>query len=230
MADEATITPEVAVIPQEVEVPKTMEQINDTVVVKDTVGLDKFLDVKRQNKEQARTIKDLQARIEAGATHEDVSADIEDISQDYPDVDRNFLNKLLAVAEKRADDKLNSRLSSYEQKDKDIKIDNAFNTHFKIAMDSMPEFKAIVNPAIIKTLSLDPKNSNKNFAQIIEETYGNALTGKRTIETTTPGGGKDTEPLNYEKARGNPEYFDIVMNNPKLKAEYNNQMINEGFS
>ena len=239
MTDDVKTTPTEAVIPETVvapteETPQTMEQIQqDIAPVKETVGLDKFLDLKKQNKEKDRLIKDLEAKIEAGATRQEVSADMEAISEEYPDVDRGFLNKLANTIKnsvvKEAEDKITSRFQPLEEKDRQAKIDNAFNTHFKIAIDKMPEFATIVNPDVIKTLSQDPRNASKTFSQIIEETYGNALTGKRTIETTISGGGKDSDPLNFQKARVDSNYFDVVMANPRLKAEYNNLLISQGF-
>lgn len=235
MTEEVIPTPEGAVIPEvieTVETPKTMEQILETPEVRETVGLDKFLELKKQNKELARSMKDLEAKISEGATHREVSADIESLSSEYPDVDKNFLNKLASTirnqVEKDADEKISSRLRPLEAKEKAEKIDTAFNTHFNLAIEKMPEFKGIVNPDVIKTLSLDAKNANKTFSQIIEDTYGSALTGKRTIETTTPGGGKDAEVLNYDKARKDSTYFDQVMDNPRLKREYNDQMLKNG--
>ena len=239
MTDDVTTTPTEAVIPETVEqpteeTPQTMEQIQKEVEpVKETIGLDKFLDLKKQNKEKDKLIKDLEARIDAGATRQEVSADMDAISEEFPDVDRGFLNKLASTIKnsvvKEAEDKIASRFQPLEEKDKQAKLDGAFNTHFKIAMDKMPEFTNIVNPEVIKTLSRDSKNASKTFSQIIEETYGNALTGKRTIETTSPGGGKDADPLNFQKARSDSSYFDVVMANPRLKAEYNEKMLREGF-
>lgn len=231
-------TPETAVIvppvdKPAVETPKTVEQILETVPEKETVGLDKFLELKKENKEFKKSIKDLEAKIADGASGKEVSADIAALSEEYPDVDPNFLNKLSAAikAQVREESKaeIESRIKPLEAKERTAKIDDAFKTHYNLAMEKMPEFKAIVNPDVIKTLSLDPKNSNKTFSQIIEETYGSALTGKRTMDTTTPAGGKEPGPLDFQKARSNATYFDEVMADPTLKAEYNKKMLLEGF-
>lgn len=219
------------------ETPKTMEQIQEEAVPKalpkETVGLDKFLEIKKQNKEFKKTIDDLTKKIEEGATSTEVTTSLESIAEEYPDVDPKFLNKLAtairAQVKKDAEADIAARVGPLEKKDRDAKIDAAFTKHFNAAMEAMPEFKGIVNAAVIKKLSLDPENKNKTFKQLIEETYGDALTGKRTIESTVPGGGKDTDPLDFAKARKDPAYFDIVMANPRLKAEYNEKMLKEGF-
>lgn len=225
-AEEAIVTP-----PKE----KTVEEINKEVVPepKETVGLDKYLTEKNARKAAETKVKQLEDSIKAGATKAEVTADIAAISAEYPDVDVNFLNKLANAiktqVEKESDAKIEERVKPLEAKEKAKKIDEAFQQHFKIAMDAMPEFKDIVNAEVIKTLSLDPKNANKTFSQIIEDTYGSALTGKRTVDTTIPGGGKDTEPLDFAKARKDSSYFDVVMANPRLKKEYNERMLTEGF-
>lgn len=229
-APKAEAKPEPAPEPQ-----KTMEEIADTVApeAKETVGLDKFLELKKENREYRKSIKDLEAKIQSGATQKEVSADIKALSDEYPDVNPDFLGKLAATiraqVEKDADDRIESRLKPLEQKEKAAKIDEAFNTHFNLAMEKMPEFKAIVNPDVIKTLSLNPANSNKTFSQIIEETYGGALSGKRTIDSQTPGGGKEPAPLEFDRARSDKDYFMEIMKNPKLKAEYNQEMLSRGF-
>jgi len=239
---EAVITPPVETKVEEpkpaVETPKTMEEIQKTVVSepkeeKETVGLDKFLELKKQNKKLSKDLEDFKKLVEDGGSATEVSADINSLSEEYPDLDKKFLNKLVSTirtqVEKDADEKITSRLKPLEAKEKEEKINNAFNTHFDLAMKDMPEFKNIVNPEVIKTLSLDPKNKNKTFKQIIEDTYGYALTGKRTIDTTIPDGGKDSEVLNYDRAEKDPAYFKEVMGNPRLKAEYNKIMLERGF-
>lgn len=247
MTDPVVPTPAEAVIPPTVdtpaapdkpaeETPKTMEQIQDEIVPddkpKETVGLDKFLTEKKARKDAEKRIKELEDSIKDGATPSEVNATLAEISAEYTDVDPKFLQKLAnairAQVEKDAEAKISDRLKPLEAKDKEAKIDAAFTKHFNAAMETMPEFKDIVNAAVIKSLSLDPKNANKTFKQIIEDTYGNALTGKRTIETTTPGGGKDAETLDFAKARKDGTYFDQVMANPALKKEYNERMLKEG--
>jgi len=88
----------------------------------------------------------------------------------------------------------------------------------------MPEYENLVNREVIKVLSLDPKNANKTFAQLIEETYGKAITGKRTIETTKPGGGKEPTEIDFDKALKDTEYFKEIMSNPTLKKKYNDSI------
>ncbi len=198
-----------------------------------TVGLDKFLEEKKARKALEKEVKDLKKLVEEGGTKQEVDASIESIAEEYPDVDPKFLSKLAQAIEaktnKSVDDKISSKIKPIEEKDKMKEVKTAFSKGFGEALKEMPEYQNIVNEDVIFKLSLLRENGNKTFAQLIEETYSNALGGKRTMETTTPRGGKEPESLDFDKARSNTEYFKEVMNNPKLKAEYNDKMIKRGF-
>ena len=149
-----------------------------------------------------------------------------DAIADKYNIDRDFMNELKSTIENDLDAKYASKLSA---KEKAEKFDDAFNKQYNTALERGPEFQAIANPDVIKTLATLPQNKNKTVSQLLEETYGNALTGKRTIETTQPGGGKDPEPLDIAKAEKDINYFNEVMADPKKKAQYNEQMLRKGF-
>lgn len=189
-----------------------------------TVGLDKFLEVKNQKKELQKELNDLKSRLERGEDMGDIGLDLDALAEEH-DIDKGFLTKLVNTiktqAEKSLDERIDKKLAPITAKEKAEKIDKAFKTAFDGAIENMPEYKEVVNPEVIKTLSLDPKNANKTFTQLIEETYGNAITGKRTIETTKPGGGKEPTEVDFDKAAKDPEYFKEVMANPDLKKKYN---------
>jgi hypothetical protein len=238
MAEEAKPAPAVEVKPEvktEEKAPAAevkAETIGDVLETKDkkekkeeTVPLAAFLEVKNDNKELRKDLTALQRKIEAGATTEDVKADIDAIGEEFG-VDKNFLKKLASAirkeADKDAEEKLATRIKPIEEKERAAKIDKVFNEHFKKAMAEMPEYADIVNPDVIKALSLQPSNQNKTFPQLIEETYRKALpAGKRTLETTTPRGGKSPEAIDFDRARKDPKYFDEIMADPDLKKEYN---------
>lgn len=192
----------------------------------ETIGLDKFLAEKQGRKAAEKEKAKLEAELEAlkskkGATQEEVSDDIQAIIDNYPDVDPDFISQIVGVAEMRAGKKAETVVKPITEKEKAEQIDGKFKVHFNKTIDSMPEYQGIVNAEVIKTLSLDPRNAKKTFAQIIEETYGNAIGGKRTLETTTPRGGHEPESVDMKRAATDEKYFEEVMANPKSKAEYN---------
>lgn len=191
-----------------------------------------FLKEKMARKDAEKRLKELEATIKEGATRSEVSTDIASIAKEF-DIDPSFLDKfaktIRSETEASLKGELDSKFKPLEEKERLAKIDSVFNTHFTQAINSMPEFKDIVNPAVIKSLSLLPQNGSKTFSQLIEETYGNAVTGKRTMTPTTPGGGKDPQPLDYQRAQRDKAYFNEVMQDPKRKAEYNSIMLQQGF-
>lgn len=192
-----------------------------------------FLKEKMARKDAEKRIKELEAKIRSDdAPRSEVSEDIASIAKEF-DIDPTFLDKLeksiRSKTEREVEDKISSKFKPMEEKERQAAIDKAFETHYNAAIASMPEFSSVVNPAVIKSLSLLPQNGNKTFAQLIEETYGNAITGKRTIVSTTPGGGKDPQPLDYTRAQKDKTYFNEIMQDPKRKAEYNDIMLRSGF-
>lgn len=187
-----------------------------------------FLDLKNANKELKRDLKDLKTLIENGGAKTEVSEDIDEIAKEH-NIDAKFLKQLATSirkdAERDVETKVSDRLKPLEAKDRADKLDKVFNVNFEAAMAEMPEFASIVNPTVIKTLSLDPANGNKTFAQLIEDTYGKAVPGKRTLETTKPGGGRVPEGVDFDKARKDSKYFEEIMANPTMKKEYNDTLI-----
>lgn len=198
----------------------------------ETVGLDKFLDEKKGRKQAEKDrdaanaqIADLQAKIaEGGVSKKEISSDLKSIAEKY-DIEPDFMSDLSAMMEKRAEEIAEEKIAPMKEGEKQKHIDETFKKHFDTAMERMPEYDGIVNAEVIKTLSLNPSNHGKTFSQLIEETYGNAVTGKRTFEPTKPGGGKEPAALDIDRARKDTEYFKEVMSDPKLKAEYNKAML-----
>lgn len=220
--------------PEQAEKPKkeTIAEALKTEPKAETVGLDKFLDNKRELKQANARVKELEDAIKDGATKVEITDDINAIAEEF-DIDKNFLAKLaksLSVKAKReAEEEISSKLKPLEERERSEKLDKAFKKHFKAAMEDMPEYADIVNENVIKAMTMQPENADKTFADIIEETYGGAIRGKRTAETTTPRGGKEPAPLDFAKARKDNAYFKEVMSDPKLKAEYNAEMLKKGF-
>lgn len=218
----AEITPaeevptEAATEVEKTEAPTISEIVKEATPEKvDTVPLSVFLELKKELKEEQRKKTETPAQ---RATNLDAIAD-------KYNVDKDFLNDISAVLKAETE----AELRPLKEKEKQAQIDAAFSKHFTAALADMPEYEGMVNPDVIKTLSLDPKNANKTFKQIIEDTYSTAISGKRTIESTKPGGGKESQPLDFARAKKDSEYFDEVMADPKLKAEYNAQMLVKGF-
>lgn len=186
-----------------------------------------LLEAKKSIEEKlGKKIADLEAVIEKSKSKAELSGNLDDIYEAYPEVDKKFIDLILAKATKAAEAKIEPITKEREA----AESDKAFDKAFKFAMNKLgKDFEGIVNADVIKELTKLPKNSQKTFSEIIEETYGASLSGKRTIETTKPGGGKEPAPLDFDKARKDGKYFDEVMADPKLKKEYNDKMLEKGF-
>ena len=179
----------------------------------------------RKDKRQLEArIKKLESLIEDGASEDEISDDIDDLAEEF-NVDKVFLKKLEKSVESkiasRLEESVNSKLKPLEEKEKAQKFNDVFNTYYESALEKMPDFKGVVNKDIIKQLALNPVNANKTISKIIEETYSNALGGRRTIETNTPRGGAVPNEVDFDKARKDPEYFKEVLADPELKRKYN---------
>lgn len=243
MADEAVITPDAEVNAPTVEgtteqPAEVAEQTIEDLGIVDAKPESRFVDEhvfvaeKKARKAAEKAYKAAEIELEQlrslissdDSTQEEIDASVSEFSEKY-DINPDFINDLDRRADKLLEKKLEAKLKEI---DGAKKFDSAFDKAFATAIERGPEFQAIANPDVIKTLAQLPQNSRKTVSQLLEETYGNALTGKRTIETTTPGGGKDPEPLDIKRAEQDIEYYKQVMADPKKKAQYNAYMLTKG--
>lgn len=193
----------------------------------DNVPFEVFEMSKKENKELRKTIADLQKKVADGADAEEISADIDAIAEEFK-VDKTFLRKMEKALMKKATDQLSQevaeKMKPFDEEKSEKKKTETFNSHLDTVLENKPEFKAIINREVIKSLAFLPQNAKKTLSQLLEETYGNAIGGKRTIETTTPRGGKDPQKIDFDKARNDPEYFKEVLADPELKRQYNENL------
>jgi len=201
---------------------KTVGEILDKKDEPRVVPEAKFLEIKKE-------LKDLKKQIENGANKKEVAADLKDLAEKY-NVDESFLNELSNIVKTKTEaefeTKLDSSLQPYKEKEKEEKINSAFEKHFSQAMEAMPEFKDVINKEVIKSLSLQPQNASKTFAQIIEDAYGQTLKGKRSIDHSNQGNNRVTNEIDLDKARKDTTYFNSVMKDSASKKEYNKDMMN----
>jgi len=220
-----------------VEAPKEQEStVGDILNVEteekksdDVIPLHSFIEMKKENKQLQKDLKELRKIIEEGATKKEVVQDIQELSEKHG-VDANFLQDLAttlrAESKKEMEEELTSKLKPLTDKEKTQKIDELFNQHFSKAMEKSPEYEGVVNKEVIKSLSLNPANKNKTFNQLIDEAYGHLVVGKRTMESSNTKVSRDTSgTLDVDKATRDTEYFKQIMSDPKLKKEYNEAMV-----
>lgn len=208
------------------------DPVDPTPEDKETVPLASFMEMKKDAKKFEKLYNDLKIKSAKGETSpEDIADELQSLAEEF-DIEPKFVNKLAKILEGKAEKKAGEVLKPILERDatltaaeKKRKLDEAFTKHYTEALEKMPEYTDIANADAIKALSFLPENAKKTFSQLIEETYGKAITGKRTIETTKPGGGKDPEPIDYDRAKNDTEYFKTIMADPAKKKEYNTNML-----
>lgn len=210
---------------------KVQETINDMVqepkeTPKETVGLDKYMTEKKARQAAEKKIADLEKAIQNGATQQEISSDIESIGDEYG-VDKDFLAKLTNSIKTTLGSEFDNKLKPITEEKEKAKFESSFNQKLNDALENMPEYKNVVNPEVLKQLVLvrDSNgkliNGNISIEQLIENTYVNAVGGKRTIEKTSPTGRQDPLEIDVQKMSTDTAYYREVMSNPTLKAKYN---------
>lgn len=187
-----------------------------------------LLEFKNENKQLKKEMKELRKAIEEGATKKEISTDLKAMAEKHnvdPEFLQEFATSVRASMEQEFEDKVASEVKPLKDKEKADKINTAFNTHFTKAMEKMPEFEGVVKADVIKSLSLDPKNANKTFTQLIEETYGHLIQGKRTVDSASTRANKnDSLEVDVARAQTDTKYFKEIMANPTLKKKYNESL------
>lgn len=192
----------------------------------ETVGLDKYLKEKDKRKALENELAELRQKHQDGATDKEVSDDINEIAEEY-DIDPKFLTGIVKAVETRVRSEYDEKLKPLTEEKERTRQATAFQTSFETALANVPEYKNVVDMETIRQLSMlrDSSgklvNGTKTIEQLIEQTYANALGGKRTFETTTPRGGQEPAEIDFAKAQKNTEYFKEIMANPTLKRKYN---------
>lgn len=152
--------------------------------------------------------KELEKELEELRDKKDGDTSVSDVEAD-PDVK--------ALAEK---------LAKIEEKEKAAERDVRLTQSLEKALNNAPEFRDIVNPQVIKQMALNPANKDKTMPQLLEEAYGNAISGKRTTETTTPRGGKADTKVDMDRAQKDTEYRREVLADPDMRKQYNEGLEN----
>jgi hypothetical protein len=188
----------------------------------ETVGLDKFLDIKKQNKELKKEMDKLKSQIENG---DDVSnVDIDEIADEYG-VDKGFLKKFEASIRSQMNNdfeaKVSEKLKPLEQAEKAKQANQTFESIYNQTLERMPEYANLIDKDSLRTLAFQKENAALSLPQLVEKIYGRSLSGKKTIETTTPRGGKDPQEIDFKLARTDAQYFSDIMADPAMKAKYN---------
>jgi hypothetical protein len=175
-------------------------------------------------KELREKVREIEESRYDGVSEKEIKSSLDDLSEEY-NVDKDFLKKQSKIlkeelrAEMQDDFKKTLEPLTRQQKEKEY-VETA-TIYFNNALERMPEFKGIAQLQTILDLGKLEKNQQKTVSQLIEETFGSAITGKKTIESSTVRGTVEPTEVDYAKAKTDSEYFKEVMANPVLKKKYN---------
>jgi hypothetical protein len=207
---------------------KPLGEILQDEQVKESVKPD-FKELYKKERKDKRQLEAKLKQLESDIEDEDVSDDeiqsnIDDIAEEF-NVDKKFLKKLEKAIkgnlEANVESTLSNKLKPLEEKERADKFKSDVTTYFNNAIERMPEYKEIANLNTILQLASIPSNQKKTVSQLIEETFGAAIIGKKTIESSTVRGNVDPTEVDFNKAKNDTEYFKQVMANPELKKKYN---------
>jgi hypothetical protein len=179
----------------------------------ESVPIDVYLQLKKE-------LKDLKKN---SSTSKSVDSSIEEIASEF-DVDPSFAQKLANAIETSSMSKFEERYLAekremeYKQKmaESESKLDKAIEQ----ALENEPHFKGIANPEVIKELARKSTDKSITVSQLLENVYGNAVTGKKTMETATPSNDRGDAQVDFTKA-GDPAVYAQIKSDPKLWKEYN---------
>lgn len=169
-----------------------------------SVPFKKFIKEKERRKEVERELAELRSQYEG-------DDDVDDVDEE-PEVK-----------------KLAQKLEQIEAREIGAKKEAIFTENLNKALENSPEYKDIVNMGVLRALAFDPANSNKTYKQLLEEAYGNAVTGRRTIETTTPRGGAKDTVVDMKRAQTDSAYRHEVLADPDTRKQYNEGLTDRVF-
>lgn len=179
----------------------------------ETVPIDVYLQLKKELKEMKKN-----------TSPQSVDSSIEEIAKEF-DVDSNFAQKLANAIQSSSISKFEERYladrkeAEYKQKlsESESKLDKAI----EIALENSPQYRDVVNADIIKDLARKTTDKTMTVSKLLENVYGRAITGKKTIESSAPSSGeRGNTNVDFTKA-GDPAVYSQIKSDPKLWKEYN---------
>jgi len=196
----------------------------------ETVPLKKYMEEKRTAKEaeeRATALESELAKVKANLVNLSVPAvndEIVRLATEY-NADPELLAKLMTMAKTATAKEIREELDKdyapaitrLEQERQQEKNEKKFNDLLVKTLKDMPEYNGIVNEDVIKSLAFNPSNAKKTLPQILEEAYGNAIAGRKSIETGHTGSrGADEVDLTNPTALD----FDKINADPALKKKW----------
>lgn len=178
-------------------------------------------------------VADLQAEINklkatamtGSKTVTEINNDLKKLADEH-NVDPDFLGKLVSTVTTATREEIRAELekdytpkiAKIEQERNMEKANVKFKELYAKTMKTMPEYDGIVNEDVIRALAFSSGNAKKTLPEIIEETYGAAVTGKKSIENANGSRETSTGEINLNKPSA--EDWDKIENDPAAKEAW----------
>lgn len=197
--------------------------------IPDSIPYNRFKEKVDENKELASRVAELEKAIQDNdMSKREVSTEVKDIAEEYG-IDESVLDKLASRLQARAQQTIDEKLAPLTARERADKQDKILTQMLDKALEANPDYSSVVNKDIIKQLALSPANANKTFSQLLSDVYGNVVSSpeRKTMETIQPGKSEVIDTVDYNRAQKDSEYFSKIKADPKLKEEYNKQMVQQ---
>ncbi len=197
----------------------------------DRVPLNKYMEEKRARRDAEAQAETLQAEISklkvAGMSGNmpitEVNEQLRKLAEEH-NVDETFLTKLVSTVRTATKSEIkeelekdyNPKLAKLEQERKLEQAEKKFDAIFSKSLKDMPEYDGVVNKEVIKALAFNPANGKKTLPQIIEEAYGSAIQGRKSIESSHPS--REAETPNI--VNPTKEDWEKIEADPKAKEDW----------
>lgn len=199
----------------------------------DTVPLKKYMETKRSAadaEERARVLETELAKVKSNLTSMSVPAvndELTRLAQEH-NADPELLAKLMGMAKnvtaaeikRELDQEYAPTLSRIEAERSQERAEKKFDDLYSKTLKDMGEYDGIVNKDVLKSLAFNPANAKKTLPQILEEAYGNAVSGRKSIESSHPGS-RSADDVDLTNPNGAD--FDRINADPSLKAKWASQ-------
>ena len=192
----------------------------------ETVPMSAFLELKNELKELKK---------EKGTKTEEASA-IRELEEKYGDeVPKGLIKDLYKAIKDESATQLSDitqkvlpKLEEQEAKDKEAQAKNRISEVNKNleklwdkAIEISPEYKDVADKAVIMKLALDPENRNKTMGDLLLDTYGKFLAGKKGLETSRPGESRAAEDIDFANMDEETEKLVLSGSDKALTKKYN---------
>lgn len=185
----------------------------------ETVPIDVYLQLKKELKEMKKS---------STTSSQSIDSSIEEIANEF-DVDSAFAKKLANAIENSSINKFEERYlaekKEIEHKQKLQESESKLDKAIESALESSPFYKDVVNIEIIKDLARKTTDKTMTVSTLLENVYGRAVTGKRTLESSAPSSmERGSSKVDFSQA-GDPATYAHIKSDPKLWKEYNEYLV-----